>query len=51
MPLYHIQPKDLPQVWDIVAPMLQRAIDIDPSVVTIEQVEYSVRTGKNFLLV
>jgi hypothetical protein len=31
--------------------MLQRAIDIDPSAVTIEQVEYAVRTGKTFLLV
>jgi hypothetical protein len=31
--------------------MLQRAIDIDPEAITIEQVEYSVRTGKVFLLV
>ena len=51
MPLYHIQPRELPQVWPVAAPMLQRAIDIDPSAVTIEQVEYSVRTGKTFLLV
>jgi hypothetical protein len=51
MPLYHIQPRELPQVWATVAPMLQRAIDIDPSAVTIEQVEYAVRTGKTFLLV
>jgi hypothetical protein len=51
MPLYHIQPRELPVVWGEVAPMLQRAIDIDPSAVTIEQVEFAVRTGKTFLLV
>lgn len=31
--------------------MLQKAIDIDPSAITIEQVEYAVRTGRSFLLV
>jgi hypothetical protein len=31
--------------------MLQRAIDLDPTEITIEQVEYSIRTGKTFLLV
>jgi hypothetical protein len=31
--------------------MLQKAIDIDPSAVTIEQVEYAVRTGQSHLLV
>lgn len=51
MPLYHIQPRELPQVWPIAAPMLQKAIDIDPAAVTIEQVEFAVRTGKTFLLV
>ena len=51
MPLYHIQPRELPQVWGVAAPLLQKAIDIDPAAVTIEQVEYSVRTGKTFLLV
>ena len=51
MPLYQIRPNELPQVWPIAAPLLQKAIDIDPNEVTIEQVEYSVRTGKTFLLV
>jgi len=51
MSLYHIQPRELPVVWGEVAPMLQKAIDIDPAAVTIEQVEYAVRTGKTFLLV
>jgi len=31
--------------------MLQRAIDLDPMNMTIEQVEYAVRTGRQFLLV
>jgi hypothetical protein len=31
--------------------MLQRAIDLEPAVVTIEQVEFSIRTGRTFLLV
>lgn len=51
MPLYQITPNELPQVWPIAAALLQKAIDIDPNEVTIEQVEYSVRTGKTFLLV
>jgi hypothetical protein len=51
MPLYQIRPNELPQVWPIAAPMLQKAIDLDPDLITIEQVEYSVRTGKTALLV
>lgn len=51
MPLYQVQPNQLPQVWPIAAPMLQKAIDLDPDLVTIEQVEYAVRTGRTFLLV
>jgi hypothetical protein len=51
MSLYQIRPNELPQVWPIAAALLQKAIDIDPNEVTIEQVEYSVRTGKTFLLV
>ena len=31
--------------------MLQRAIDLNPEGMTIEQVEYAVRTGRQFLLV
>ena len=51
MPLYHIKPHELPRVWPTVAPMLQRAIDLDPNEITIEQVEYSVRTGRTHLLI
>jgi hypothetical protein len=49
--LYQITPNQMPQVWPVVAPMLQRAIDLDPELITIEQVEYSVRTGRVYLLV
>ena len=51
MPLYQIRPNELPQVWPIAAPLLQKAIDLEPEMITIEQVEYSVRTGRVFLLV
>lgn len=51
MPIYCIHSSQLPEVWPIAAPMLQKAIDLDPNEVTIEQVEYAVRTGKTYLLV
>jgi len=51
MPLHYVSPVQLPTVWPIAAPLLQKAIDLDPSMVTIEQVEYAVRTGRTFLLV
>jgi hypothetical protein len=51
MALYQVHPNELPKVWPIAAPMLQRAIDLDPNLITIEQVEYLVRTGRSFLLV
>lgn len=51
MPLYHITPNELPRVWPVAAPLLQKAIDLDPAAITIEQVEYMVRTGRVFLLV
>lgn len=35
----------------MAAPLLQKAIDLEPTAITIEQVEYSVRTGSLFLLV
>ena len=35
----------------MAAPLLQRAIDIDPDLITIQQVEYFLRTGKSHLLV
>ena len=49
MPLYQIPPNQLPQVWPTAAPLLQRAIDLEPEANTIEQIEYAVRTGRMFL--
>ena len=51
MPLYQISPTELPQVWPIAAPLLQKAIDLDPDLNKIEMIEYAVRTGRTFLLV
>ena len=51
MPLHCIDPRALSTVWPKVAPMLQRAIDLDPNEITIEQVEYFVRVGRTYLLV
>ena len=51
MPLYQIAPAELPQVWPIAAPLLQKAIDLDPDLNKIEMIEYAIRTGRTFLLV
>lgn len=51
MPLYHIQPREVPQVWDTVAPLLQKAIDIDPTATSAQHVNYTIRTGSVHLLV
>jgi hypothetical protein len=51
MPLYQIPPNELPQVWPVAAPLLQKAIDLDPDLNKIEMIEYLVRTGRTFLLV
>ena len=51
MPLYQVHPNELPQVWPVAAPLLQRAIDLDPDLNKIEMVEYAVRTGRTFLVV
>ena len=51
MPLYQIAPAELPQVWPIAAPLLQKAIDLDPDLNKLEMIEYAVRTGRTFLLV
>ena len=51
MPLHYIPPNQLPTVWDIAAPLLQKSIDTEPDFITIEQVEYAIRVGKMFLLV
>jgi hypothetical protein len=51
MTLHYVAPNQLPQAWPAAAPLLQKAIDLDPSEITIEQAEYAVRTGKSYLLV
>ena len=51
MPIYHIQPRELPQVWDVVAPLLQKAIDLDPTSTSAQHVNYTIRTGAMHLLV
>jgi len=51
MPLYQITPNELPQIWPVAAPLLQKAIDLDPDLNKIEMIEYLVRTGRTFLLV
>lgn len=51
MPLYQIHPSELPQVWPTAAPLLQRAIDLDPDLNKIELIEYAVRTGRTCLVV
>lgn len=51
MPLYYIQPRELPQVWDVVAPMLQKAIDLDPNSTSTQHVNYTIRIGTTHLLV
>jgi hypothetical protein len=38
-------------VWATAAPLLQKAIDLEPELITIEQVEYAIRTGTTHLLV
>jgi len=51
MPLYQISPNELPQIWPIAAPLLQKAIDLDPDLNKIEMIEYAIRTGRTYLLV
>lgn len=51
MPLHHVSPNLMPSIWPLAAPLLQKAIDLDPSAITIEQVEYGIRTGAYYLLV
>ncbi len=41
----------MPVVWREAAVLLQKAIDLDPSAITIEQVEYGIRRGEYSLLV
>lgn len=51
MSLHYVAPHQLPQAWPVAAPLLQKAIDLDPAAITIEQAEYAIRTGRSHLLV
>ena len=51
MPLHYVPPHQLPEIWSQAAPLLQKSIDVEPDFMTIEQVEFAIRTGKMFLLV
>lgn len=51
MPLYHIQPNELPQVWPVARPLIAKYTETEPDGITLEQLEYAIRTGKIFLLV
>ena len=51
MSLHCVPPYQLPEVWEKAAPLLQKFIDLEPDFITIEQLEYFIRTGKMFLLV
>ena len=51
MPLLYVPPNQLPMVWGEAAHLLQKSIDVEPDFITIEQVEFAIRTGKMFLLV
>lgn len=51
MPLHHVTANLMPLIWAQAAPLLQKAIDLDPSAITIEQVEYGIRRGEYSLLV
>jgi hypothetical protein len=51
MALFIVPPAQLPLVWATVAPMLQRAIDIDPDLNKIELVEYMIRIGQQHLMI
>ena len=51
MPLHYVPPHQLPEIWGQAAPLLQKSIDVEPDFMTIEQVEFAIRTGKMFLLV
>ena len=51
MALFIVPPAKLPMVWATVAPMLQKAIDIDPDLNDIKLVHYALRMGNQHLLI
>jgi hypothetical protein len=51
MPLHHIHPSILPTVWPIAFPLLKKAMDLEPEAYNPQFIEYSIRTGKTYLLV
>jgi hypothetical protein len=51
MPLYHIRPNELPQVWPTARQLIAKYTEMEPEAATLEQIEHMVRTGRINLLV
>ena len=51
MPLIHVDPRFLNNVWSKAAPQLQRSLDINADNESIEQLELLIRQGRQSLLV
>lgn len=51
MSLIVLNPAHLDQVWPTVGPMIQRAIDVDPTYATLDQMQLLIRQGRTHLLV
>lgn len=51
MPLHYVPPTNLPAVWPVALPLLKKAMDLEPEAYNAQFIEYSIRTGKTYLLV
>lgn len=51
MSLIALNPAYLDKVWPTVGPMIQRAIDVDPTYATLDQLQLLIRQGRTHLLV
>ena len=51
MPLHYVPPTNLPAVWPVALPLLKKAMDLEPEAYNAQFLEYSIRTGKTYLLV
>jgi hypothetical protein len=51
MPLHYVPPNNLPAIWPIAFPLLKKAMDLEPEAYNPQFIEYSIRTGKTYLLV
>ncbi len=50
MSLSLISPTHIDKYWPIVGPMIQRAIEVDPTFATLDQMQLLIRQGKVHLL-